>query len=285
MWMNSFKYSLERRAFLCTLLIVAFLLVAQQIYYCQLPAGRTNPTTNLFIESDDIRSIKQFIPWPDQPSEQQDRSVLIIFDIDNTIAEPAGTQLGSDQWFYAQVAEYKKQGITHEDAIDRTVEQFMNIQEGLTFKPVQPDTPAFIKELQDRKFTTIALTARSCFLIDRTIALLESIGVNFLHDATFKNNFSFCAPRPACYRNGIIFTGPNDKGTVLKNWLAREKYTPEKIVLIDDKMYNLENVGREMERIGIPFVGIRYNRLDKKIKNFCLQMYNTADMTNVAPAT
>lgn len=261
-------------AFICTVLLVGTFLVSRNIFLCKVASTpSTLRTPQTYIESDDITSIKQFIPWTDSPIPQEDRAYLVIFDIDNTIAEPAGTQLGSDQWFYAKIADYEKRGKPYQDAVDATVKELMELQEKLRLQPVEKQTVPFINELQKRNFTTIALTARSCTLIHRTIEQLREIDINFTNEATFKQNFSFAAPKAACYKSGIIFTGANDKGEVLKAWLKHEQYTPKEIIFIDDKMHNLEAVGKAARDMGISFAGIRYNRLDKKIKSFRLKDY------------
>ncbi len=255
-------------ALISTAFIVVFLYLSSLIIACPIRAVHIQSD---IIESDTINTILEYLPK--NISSKTNNEYLVLFDIDNTLAEPIDPQKGSDQWFYAKVALYQKKGRTKEDAINQTVNELFAMQDSIKLKAIEADAASILSRLQENQFTIIALTARACLLIESTIKKLAEIGINFSHKSRFNNNFSFCATEPACYKSGILFTGPNDKGIVLEKWLNKEKFLPKKILFIDDKLANLTAVQRAAQKLSIPFIGIRYNRLDEKIRSFKLEEY------------
>lgn len=194
---------------------------------------------------------------------EQDKKNLVIFDIDNTIAEPY-SDLGSDQWFNHIVTVYQKRGFSDKDAFKTAVKLYHHLHTFLDMQPVEAETPTFINSLQKQKIPVLALTARS--FIERTFEQLGTIAIDFAHTAVSDGVFDLTQQNPAFYQNGIIFSGNNDKGRVLCAFFDRTGYQPDKIVFVDDKESNIASVERAVEARGIQFIGIRYSRLDKKVK-------------------
>jgi len=194
---------------------------------------------------------------------EPNKKMLILFDIDNTLAAPSG-DLGSDQWFNHIVTVYQQQGFATKDAFKTAVDLYHHIHAHLDLKPAEAETPAFVASLQKKNIPVLALTARS--FIERTFEQLETIAIDFTPNAVTNNTFDLSQQHPAFYQQGIIFSGNNNKGLVLCAFFDRIGYQPDKIIYVDDKEGNIKAVEEAVEKRGIEFVGIRYSRLDDKVK-------------------
>lgn len=212
-------------------------------------------TQGYIIEHDCIAEVAKHL--------EQGKKMLVIFDIDNTIAEPC-SDLGSDQWFNHIITVYQKRGFSDKDAFKTAVKLYHHLHTFLDMQPVEAETPSFITSLQKQKIPVLALTARS--FIERTFEQLETIAIDFSHTAVSDGVFDLSQQNPAFYQNGIIFSGNNDKGCVLCAFFDRTGYQPDKIIFVDDKESNIASVERAVEKRGIQFIGIRYSRLDNKVK-------------------
>ena len=66
----------------------------------------------------------------------------------------------------------------------------------------------------------------------------------------------------------MLLVNVNNKGDVLKLFLAKAKVKPAKAVFIDDKKKNVESVDQALASMGIECDCIRYGFLDEKVKKF-----------------
>ncbi len=211
----------------------------------------------LIIEHDCITEVTRYL--------EPHKKILVLLDIDNTIAAPP-SDLGSDQWFNDLVlAICEQQGLEKKEAVQKGIELYHHIHTHIELRPVEAQTPAFIASLQKQNIPVLALTART--IIERTFQQLETITIDFRHTALSNKTFDLSLHHPAFYQQGIIFCGNNDKGTVLGAFLERISYQPDKIIYVDDKEGNLKAVEQALQSRGIEFVGIRYSRLDERVKN------------------
>lgn len=197
-----------------------------------------------------------------------DQETLVIFDIDNTIAEPEQT-IGSDEWFYYKVQKIMQQKkINQTYAISEAVGFFILIHRVIQLRPIETLTPHLIRFLQNDGIHTIALTARSLPIVQRTIEQLLLLGIDFSRTELLDHELDFILTHPGKYKNGIIFCGENNKGTVLTEILTYANYRPKKIVFIDDKRKNLLLVEHAVTQDHIDFIGIHYTRLEEKVSKF-----------------
>jgi FMN phosphatase YigB (HAD superfamily) len=215
------------------------------------------------VESDQIGSVLTYIDG---------QKTLVIFDIDNTLAEPDNPHgVGSDQWYTQHVERLIAAGVDPKLAWRLAAPFYFEIQLDSNFKlrPLEVSTINVVRTAQEKADKVIVLTARSYHLIDKTIEMLNEIGIDFLTNA-FKADFLFDAV-PGQYTRGVFFCGPGDKGKSLVQLFKKINYWPERVILIDDKYKNLQSVEQAMNLLGIDFVGIRYSRLDQKVKEFKLR--------------
>lgn len=124
---------------------------------------------------------------------------FVVFDIDNTVLEPAQT-LGSDQWFEYRVKVHKSKGKDEKQAVDSAIQDWMPVQEMTDVQLVEAATSGIIRKLQDKGIAVVALTARPDELRSTTINQLRSAGVKF---------------------ENILFSFGKNKGLVLRDYLTR----------------------------------------------------------------
>ncbi len=219
---------------------------------------------DVIIESNSITDITKYLDPSDYSS-----NTLVVFDIDNTLGRPP-TDLGSDQWFYANIERLKKEGKNFQEAVKHLVPIYLQIHQHTQMVPVENETVPLVRELQKKGITVIALTARSISLTNRTAAQLQQMGIDFSLNLPYKFPIVYEPEngQPAIYLGGIIFVGNHDKGEVLVHWLEQTGISPHKVIFVDDKMKNIRSVEKALCKQHYPFIGIRYSRLDERVKNF-----------------
>ena len=218
----------------------------------------------LVVETHHIADILCYIDEP---------NTLVIFDIDTTLAE-LEFDAGSDLWFYAMFKRGLEEGKTPEQVVKELMPLWLSIQLVSWLKPIEKVAPFLVKDLQRQGFKTIAITARSLPSTNRTIEQLKAIDIDFSVSGLVQEELSLKLDYPCKHQNGIVFVGLNHKGKVLLTLLDYVGYHPKRVVFIDDKMKNINAVKEAVEARGIEFFGLRYGRLDKKIKQFDLDKAN-----------
>jgi hypothetical protein len=220
---------------------------------------------DVIVESKHITDIYSYI----KPHEYN-KNLLIIFDIDNTIATTP-TDFGSDQWFYAMKNRLMKTGTSEQDALNIMIPLFIQIQHDTWLVPVEKNTISVINSLQDKGVSVIALTARSLELAHRTLEQLQHMGIFFTRTDPYECPITYGNTKPGLYIDGIIFSGNYDKGEMLVHWFKQSNYRPIKVIFIDDKLKNLHSVEKALHDRNYPFIGIRYGYSDDRVHNFSLE--------------
>lgn len=213
------------------------------------------------IEHDDINIIKDIV------DEKKDAHTIIIFDIDNTIGRLPS--IGNDEWFYG-LAQYIKQtyGIRQEEAFDAVLSTYCAIQMNNHLRLIQPETPQLLKQLDLPHIYMYALTARSFEIIPRTVKQIKNMKITFKPHVYAPKKLYLSIKKPAYYYKGILFAGRNNKGELLLLFLKTLGITPDRIIFIDDKMHNILDVERALQKTNIEFVGVRYSRCDQIVNAF-----------------
>ena len=192
------------------------------------------------------------------------KKTLVLIDIDNTIVHPGKNKiLGSDQWVTHMLNQQINQGYSYAQALDVVLPLYYQIQHTIWLEPVEHNTVAIIKQLQERGVTVIALTIRSLPIVDRTLAQLKSIGIDFSHSGFAIEQLIGDAHRSYHYKNGILFCNGQDKGVTLKKVVDYLNFVPTKIIAIDDKEKYLQEIARAFD--AIDFIGIRYGYCDELV--------------------
>lgn len=191
---------------------------------------------------------------------------LIVLDLDNTLIEPV-QQLGSDQWFYSQIARYEEEGMPKEDALERALADWMAVQNITKVKTPEPGIASTVERLQERGFAVIGLTTRGLGLSKTSLEQLKSVGIDLSITAPSKEEQYFRLNRGVLYRGGVLFTANTHKGEALFKLLDQISYRPRSILFINDKKSHLIPIEETSAARAVPFVGLRYGFLDQKVKN------------------
>lgn len=193
---------------------------------------------------------------------------LVVFDLDNTLHEPAQS-LGSDQWYGSMVKENIKKGMSESAAIDAAIKLWNQVQLVTKVKTLEADTPKIIADLQKKGIRIFGLTARPAELVEASLNQLKTLKIDLSPTSKLKDGLQIPAEDLVSVKSGVVFVGPkNNKGKVLKKLLEIEGSKVEKIVFVDDKEKHVKNVDASLADLKIPYVGFRYGAADPQVKNF-----------------
>lgn len=212
-------------------------------------------------EIHEICNIKEVLNYLDPNLKQ-----IVVFDIDNTLLCPVA-DLGSDQWFSYLVKQNIANGLGPIAACDQVLPTYYHIQKYIDLIPTESDLVASVKVIEQACAHTICLTARSPLqLINITLEQLSKNSLAF--NIPEIDHVRLALPGNSVYQDGVLFCGHSCKGLVLSHFLNACHYQPDQIILVDDKLYNLENVEKQLVLAGIQFIGLRYAGCDERIAKF-----------------
>ncbi len=210
-----------------------------------------------------ITAIKDIIPLFDALNEHD----LVAWDVDSVI-------LTTKDMIFRPISDEVRSRMFRELAQKYGSEKTLFVRSKALLETqwelVDSDIVPAIKGLQAKKVPTIALTAvrTNSFAEMRDpvgwrIDMLRGFGVNFawpspLLQQQWEGNIG--------YRDGVVASGEKAKGTVFLRFLEHAKWNPQKVVFIDDKIKNIENMRDECARAGIKnFYGFQFEA--KAFKN------------------
>lgn len=209
---------------------------------------------------------------------KQKSSTIVLFDIDNTLTEPAN-DFGGDLWFSARVKNELDNGLNQVAAVEKVLPRYFEIQKNIKVKPVETKAVDVVRSLQEQKITTLALTSRSDVVLKYAYNQLKTINISFDPDFLGGGWVKLQKQKhPAFYYRGLIGCDQNSKGECFKEFVEKFKdQWPElknktHIIVVDDKEKYLQQVEKAFEgdsRFNI--TGLRYSYLDEKVKNYVLQ--------------
>lgn len=153
------------------------------------------------------------------------------------------------------------------------VKIWKEIETKISYIPMEKGIPKLIKQLHQKKIKTMAFTAREWNMHTSTANDLKNANIN-INANTIYNYKILVRPKNSNYgygyKNGIIslirgktFTKKTQKGRVLRNFFKKINLTPKKLIFIDNRMDNVQDVFKYLKYKNIPIIGIWY-----KYKNF-----------------
>ncbi len=231
----------------------------------------------------EIQTIRSFEEAEEKIASLTEES-LAIFDVDEVLVTPSDLVLkptgGTFNPDYLNVLSEKER--------DDLLSVMLN---GTEYVLVDPNAPAILAKLAERKVNAIALTAcRTGFF--GVIPSMENWRcgqlnrVNIDLSASFFKGTECIFPESTggkpIFKNGILFCGDfshskkSSKGELLGIFLDNMEWSPDEIVFFDDQMKNLLSVQEEAEKRGIPYQGYLFetdssDSLDEKIAEFQFQ--------------
>ena len=121
-----------------------------------------------------------------------------------------------------------------------------------------------MQTLQNRGVVVMGFTHRQPKAAETTLRQVRSLGFDFRITAPFIDGIEIPAKTPACYSQGILFAGDyNKKIDILNPFLSLIQMKPKKIVFIDDKRKNVD----ELEALtgqGIEYIGVHYTAISHR---------------------
>ncbi len=183
-----------------------------------------------------------------------EEGTALFFDLDYTILRPV-FEFGSDGWESYLAAELKRSGVPEGTAVKRACELWKAVQAVSEIDWVEKETAEVISKARERNVPIFAITARSFDMKPVTQTQLSFLGIQF----DTKHSYE----RAGVFAEGVFYCGDLAKGGVLKEFTALHPCS--KIVLVDDTAAHLHIAADTLE---IPFVGLRYGRLDAHRKQY-----------------
>lgn len=212
--------------------------------------------TSLRIEAKIIETphIEDVIPLTDDET-------WFLVDLDNCMFEGAQA-LGHANWFYDEIQQRMQKGMNREQAIADAYPNWIKTQKVCQIKPLESSFIPTLLMLQNKGITIMGLTHRQPSVADSTVRQVNSLGFDFSITAPSKKSFEISAKTPTLYLQGILFVGDyNKKIDIFEPFLALIKKNPKKIVFIDDKRKNVEEL-ENLTRYGIEYIGVHYTAIE-----------------------
>ncbi len=199
------------------------------------------------------------------------KETLIVFDLDNTIMRPKQS-LGSDQWFYNRLEAYQGKGFDYNEAKEKTLTDFYEIQAITKVQLVEEDVRKIIGNLQKDNYLVVGLTARDPDFSLAALKQLNSLDVDLSKTAPYKKRIFF--ENGSSFRKGILFAFGQDKGKILSSFFEKINFKPKSIIFIDDKLSHVKEMENFCKSSKIKFIGYRYGYLDDNVKEFNAEIAN-----------
>lgn len=191
-----------------------------------------------------------------------DEDTWFLVDLDNTMFE-AKQALGHANWFYDEIQQRLQNGMSREEAIRDAYPGWIKTQQVCPVKPLEKDFVPSLISLQNRGVIVMGLTHRQPSVAQSTVCQVASLGFDFITTAPWKDSFVVPATSPTLYLQGILFVSDyNKKGDVFLPFLSMIKQSPKKVVFIDDKRKNIEELEQALSKYGIEYIGIYYTAIE-----------------------
>lgn len=139
---------------------------------------------------------------------------------------------------------------------------------------VDPASPQLIRDLQKRGVPVIAFTAsvggplgEIKSLADLRCGQLKAFGFSF--ETTFPDLGSIEFSKhpgkefPPLFHQGVLFASNHTKGEVLPHLLSQLSWHPHRVVMVDDRLEQLQSIEKALEGTGIEFVGLHYRAAEE----------------------
>ncbi len=204
--------------------------------------------------------IEEILPYIH--AQQDHQHTLIIFDIDETLIK-LDSHFGTHHWAKHYVKQQEAMGFSRTKALTSEHKIYMETLPHRTYTFTEPTTPTVFKAIKESNAIVMGLTKRPQQFAPLTVTQLKALDINFSfpHLDTKKN--SIPRSNTHIYHSGIVFGCEKGKGHALLDILKKAKYTPRRIIFIDDLLQNIKNVETALKKFDqtIDFTGIHYTHV------------------------
>lgn len=221
---------------------------------------------------------------------------LFVFDIDNTLLRTK-QDLGGDAWFTWQES-LLKSSPGHADLVAPDLNGLLIVQGWMfalgTMISPEPETPQIFRQLQRSGHPVILLTSRGIDFENHTQRELSRNGYEpqlaaVAPRAGYAQTFvpynleqpeTAClsvddvqrlglpAAKPVVYRRGILLTGGQHKGAMLRALLCKLNKSYSTIVFVDDHQKHVDRVFAAYENQAVDLRSVKYSFMDEEVKAF-----------------
>lgn len=228
-------------------------------------------TSCLFCKSD-IQEIDSFNKVVEELNKS-DEKILVVFDMDSTLIAATESLFHfhdieyfdkSNQDFIKQLHNnFKELAKTKKDPAF-SIKIISEIFSKTDFIPVENEIINVIKNLQNKNVKFITLTASNTGQFYKIENMqkwrfdnLNQINLDFsksfdLQEAEFDNFPNLFGFFPPAFYKGILCSAGNPKGKILKAFLDKVNWQPNKVIFFDDTYKECKSVADEMHKLGIP---------------------------------
>lgn len=193
-----------------------------------------------------------------------DENTLVVFNINNVLTV-SSQDAGTTPWAEEHIARISaEKNLPKPHATNLFIPLWHDILIASDVELFDPNAEAIIRYLQSNNIKTMALTNRYVEMGYPTHRQLRSVGIDFAKNPPFPEDFFIQGTEsPTKYIEGIIFNGLiNFKGDSLAAFLKQIKYSPSKLIYIEDKPKHLAQVEQAITALGIPFIGVHFGALE-----------------------
>lgn len=190
-----------------------------------------------------------------------DEDTWFLVDLDNCLFQGAQA-LGHANWFYDHLQQRLEKGMSRDEAIADFYPNWIKTQKICKVQPLEESFVPLLLTLQSKKITIMGLTHRQPSVADSTARQVHSLGFDFLTTAPSQDSFVVPSKTPTLYFQGILFVGDyNKKIDIFQPFLSLIKTSPKKVVFIDDKRKNVEEL-EGLTKYGIEYIGVHYTAIE-----------------------
>jgi hypothetical protein len=191
-----------------------------------------------------------------------DKDTWFLVDLDNTMYE-AKQALGHANWFYDILQQRMQKGMSKEEAIKDAYPEWIKVQAVCSVHPLEDNFISVLHSLQNQDIVLMGVTHRQPSVATATVRQVNSLDFDFTKTAPSEDTFTIPASTPTLYIQGILFVGDyNKKGDIFLPFLNIIHQKPKKVVFIDDKRKNVEELEQALTSQGIDYIGIHYTAID-----------------------
>ncbi len=256
---------------------------------CLFSAGASAHEKLSILEMHELRGLSSRLPL-------DAKRALFVFDIDNTLLRTK-QDLGGDAWFTWQEA-LLKQNPQSPDLVAVDFAGLLTVQGWLfalgSMLAPEASTPALFRELQNAGHPVILLTSRGVEFENYTerelarnqyepsltaLAPRAGFAARFLpYDVSAPERSCLTSgevqrwglpeARPVVYRRGIMLTGGQHKGAMLRTLLCKVKKSFSHIVFVDDHQKHVDRVHAAFENQPGEVFSVKYSYMDAEVQAF-----------------
>lgn len=235
---------------------------------------------NFLYASSEIITVKNFSEVQkiaEKAAEKEGSAAIwMVYDLDNTLLTGMHP-MARAEWFDWQ-ADMIKENSTSVYRVAQDFDQLVSTQNAIfdwaALKPVEGNTIELVKALQQANHPSIILTARGTGSQDSTLRELNRYSLSFKKSSKIlkAGNFepeSIPQAKTVSFSRGVMMATGQDKGIVLKDFLALQQANPKVIIFVDDAYRNIENMARAFKNDkNFHAIAIHYTNTALQVRDF-----------------